>query len=58
MEELNDGLKIYSEEVRDVLSDPPKTILKWGNSILLGFITLLFSIELNAFIACHPFIFV
>jgi multidrug resistance efflux pump len=42
MEELNDGLKIYSEEVRDVLSDPPKTILKWGNSILLGFITLLF----------------
>ena len=45
MEELNDGLKIYSEEVRDVLSDPPKTILKWGNSILLGFITLLFSLS-------------
>lgn len=42
MEELNDGLKIYSEEVRDVLSDPPKTILKWGNTILLGFIALLF----------------
>ena len=42
MEELNDGLKIYSEEVRDVLSDPPKTILKWGNTILLGFITVLF----------------
>lgn len=41
MEEINDGLKIYSEEVRDVLSDPPKTILKWGNTILLGFITLL-----------------
>jgi multidrug resistance efflux pump len=42
MEELNDGLKIYSEEVRDVLSDPPKTILKWGNTILLGFIIVLF----------------
>jgi hypothetical protein len=42
MEELNDGLKIYSEEVRDVLSDPPKAILKWGNSILLGFIMVLF----------------
>jgi multidrug efflux pump subunit AcrA (membrane-fusion protein) len=42
MEELNDGLKIYSEEVRDVLSDPPKTILKWGNTILLGFISVLF----------------
>ena len=42
MEELNDGLKIYSEEVRDVLSDPPKAILRWGNSILLGFIMILF----------------
>jgi multidrug efflux pump subunit AcrA (membrane-fusion protein) len=42
MEEINDGLKIYSEEVRDVLSDPPKAILRWGNSILLGFIILLF----------------
>jgi len=41
MEEINDGLKIYSEEVRDVLSDPPKAILRWGNSILLGFVTLL-----------------
>jgi multidrug resistance efflux pump len=41
MEEINDGLKIYSEEVRDVLSDPPKAILQWGNTILLGFIALL-----------------
>ncbi|MEY3500070.1 MAG: hypothetical protein RL308_1739 [Bacteroidota bacterium] len=41
MEEINDGLKIYSEEVRDVLSDPPKAILRWGNTILLGFIALL-----------------
>ena len=41
MEEHNDGLKIYSEEVRDVLSDPPKAILRWGNTILLGFIVLL-----------------
>ncbi len=42
MEELNDGLKIYSEEVRDVLSDPPKAILRWGNTILLGFVLILF----------------
>jgi multidrug efflux pump subunit AcrA (membrane-fusion protein) len=42
MEALNDGLKIYSEEVRDVLSDPPKTILRWGNTILLGFVFILF----------------
>jgi len=41
MEELNDGLKIYSEEVRDVLSDPPAAILRWGNTILLGFVMLL-----------------
>jgi multidrug resistance efflux pump len=42
MEELNDGLKIYSEEVRDVLSGPPKAILKWGNTFLLIFIIILF----------------
>lgn len=41
MEELNDGLKIYSDEVRDVLSDPPQAIQKWGNTILLFFIILL-----------------
>ena len=41
MEEIQDDLKIYSEEVRDVLSDPPQAILKWGNTILLGFIALL-----------------
>ena len=41
MEELQDDLKIYSEEVRDVLSAPPKAIFKWGNTILLVFILLL-----------------
>ncbi|WP_413998073.1 HlyD family secretion protein [Flavobacterium sp. W1B] len=41
MEESNDGLKIYSEEVRDVLSDPPKAILRWGNTLLLGFVIVL-----------------
>jgi multidrug efflux pump subunit AcrA (membrane-fusion protein) len=41
MEELNDGLKIYSEEVRDVLSDPPMAILRWGNTLLLGFVIIL-----------------
>ena len=41
MEELQDDLKIYSEEVRDVLSAPPKAIFKWGNTILLMFILLL-----------------
>ena len=41
MAELQDDLKIYSEEVRDVLSAPPKAIFKWGNTILLVFILLL-----------------
>lgn len=40
--ELQDDLKIYSEEVRDVLNDPPKSIFKWGNTILLGFVSLIF----------------
>lgn len=41
MEEFQDELNIYSEEVRDILSDPPKAIFKWGNTILLFFIFLL-----------------
>lgn len=45
MEEINDGLKIYSEEVRDVLCDPPKAILKWGNTILFAFVCLLLLIS-------------
>lgn len=45
MEEVNDGLKIYSEEVQDVLSDPPQAIQKWGNTILLLFVIILFLIS-------------
>lgn len=45
MDEINDGLKIYSEEVRDILTDPPKNILKWGNTILLCFIIILLIIS-------------
>lgn len=45
MEEIKDGLKIYSEEVQDILSDPPKSIQKWGNTILLLFIIVLFVIS-------------
>ncbi len=37
MNEQEDDLKIYSEEVRDVLSRPPKSIFLWGNTILFGF---------------------
>lgn len=41
MEEEEDDLKIYSEEVRDVLSEPPKALFRWGNTILFGFIIML-----------------
>jgi multidrug resistance efflux pump len=41
MEEFDD-LKIYSEEVKDVLSKPPKSIFRWGNTLLLLFILLMF----------------
>lgn len=38
MEDLQEDLNIYSEEVRDVLSHPPKSIFIWGNTILFGFL--------------------
>lgn len=41
MEELNEELNIYSEEVKDVLSNPPKALFRWGNSILLVFILMI-----------------
>jgi multidrug resistance efflux pump len=41
MEENEEHLQIYSEEVRDILSHPPKAIFKWGSTILLLFIIVL-----------------
>ena len=38
MEHQNDELNIYSEEVKDVLSKPPKALFRWGNTILFVFI--------------------
>ena len=38
MKDLNEKLNIYSEEVKDVLSKPPKSIFRWGNTILVAFI--------------------
>lgn len=43
--ETDDDLKIYSEEVRDVLSDPPKAIYRWGNTIVLVFIIIVLLIS-------------
>lgn len=45
MNEIQDDLKIYSEEVQDVLSHPPRSIFRWGNTILLFFILLLLLIS-------------
>ncbi|MEG0760333.1 HlyD family efflux transporter periplasmic adaptor subunit [Chryseobacterium sp.] len=41
MKEQQDDLKVYSEEVRDVLSHPPKSIFLWGNTIVFGFFIVL-----------------
>ena len=40
MENINDELNIYSEEVKDVLSKPPKVIFRWGNTMLFAFISI------------------
>jgi multidrug resistance efflux pump len=45
MESVNEELNIYSEEVKDVLSNPPKIIFRWGNSILLVFILVILFIS-------------
>lgn len=39
--EKEEEIHIYSEEVRDILSHPPRAIFTWGNTILFGFISLL-----------------
>ena len=45
MENVNEELNIYSEEVKDVLSNPPKIIFRWGNTILLAFILVILFIS-------------
>ncbi len=45
METENEKYFVYSEGVRDILSDPPKSIFKWGNTILFGFIVLILIIS-------------
>jgi multidrug resistance efflux pump len=41
MDGLNKELNIYSEEVKDVLSKPPKALFRWGNTILFTFIVII-----------------
>lgn len=41
MEGFNEELNIYSEEVKDVLSEPPRAIFRWGNTILLVFVIII-----------------
>lgn len=41
MDRLNDDLNIYSEQVNDVLSTPPKALYRWGNTIVLFFILII-----------------
>ncbi len=41
IEGLEDEVYIYSEQVRDVLTDPPKLIFRIGNTIMFCFVALL-----------------
>lgn len=45
MEGFNEELNIYSEEVKDVLSKPPRALFRWGNTILLVFIIIIFMLS-------------
>jgi len=44
-ERFEDNVRIYSEEVKDILSDPPKSIFRWGNTILLFFFIVILSLS-------------
>ncbi|MGX1024676.1 HlyD family secretion protein [Flavobacterium sp. CS20] len=49
--ENEDKIHVYSEEVRDILSEPPKTIISIGNTIVFGFILV---ILLLAYVIKYP----
>ncbi|WP_435261392.1 HlyD family secretion protein [Tenacibaculum sp. nBUS_03] len=40
MENFDQELNVYSEQVKDVLTSPPKAIFRWGNTILFFFFAL------------------
>jgi len=44
-ETFEDNINIYSEEVKDILSDPPRSIFRWGNTILLFFFIVILSLS-------------
>lgn len=44
-EELEDNINVYSEEVKDILSDPPRSIVRWGNTILLLFFAIILTLS-------------
>lgn len=51
MDKIVEDINILSEEVQDVLSEPPKSIIKWGNTLLLLF---LFVMMLLSMIIRYP----
>nr|BFF39743.1 hypothetical protein BACY1_15480 [Tenacibaculum mesophilum] len=38
---MEENIHIYSEQVKDVLTSPPKAIYRWGNTIILFFIIII-----------------
>jgi len=45
MEIDNEEINIYSEGVQDILSEPPRSIFQWGNTLMLFFIILFIAIS-------------
>lgn len=41
MKDFKEDINIYSEQVKDVLTSPPKAIYRWGNTILFFFFLLI-----------------
>lgn len=45
MDNLENEIKLYSEEIKDILSTPPRSIFRWGNSLLLLFFIVFFTVS-------------
>ncbi len=45
MENLEKDIKLYSPEIKDILSTPPRSIFRWGNTLLMVFFLVFFTVS-------------
>lgn len=45
MENLEKDIKLYSQEIKDILSTPPRSIFRWGNTLLMVFFLVFFLVS-------------